>query len=300
LSSWMDASLAFLAWFVATEFFAQGIISRIPEWLVGVVGSLARVSKPERAGIKRWWANRQAKPAEAAAAAPNASITVKTLRLAVPTLVTLVSLVVLFEFPHYGKTVVEPFESPADGKQQPQSGRQLSLLVVEELNKVRRDVPELVILSNKTAGVPLGQRRFSSVPVALETSSMASAVSSSNDFEAFGLKIKLGSLVGLIQGPVRRLMGIEVVTGSLFEETGASGLSAVAVSSTGQTWRASEQASRAASKGRGCDDQGPVSLSPVESLAHELGFRIAASSPDSSLTQSVQAFDAFETGISFR
>src|SRR5579871_1829146 len=238
LSPWIDAAVAFFAWFLTTEFLAQGIVYRIPDWLVRAGRNAARGFEPSWTSLKNWRAEQRAKSSKD----QPASGTAKTLRATVQIVAAVAALIAFSEVLHIGKTVLEPFAEPAgdDGKQQP--GRQLSLLMSEELNQLRKDT-ELLVFSGKSMEAGRGdQRRLSRPIVAMESSNLASAISSSNELSIFGLKISPGFLVGIIQVPVRGLLGIDVISGSLFQETteGASHLRAVVSSNTGQTWTATE------------------------------------------------------------
>jgi tetratricopeptide (TPR) repeat protein len=149
------------------------------------------------------------------------------------TLIGIVILIALGEIPNTGKTIVLPFEAleplglqNADDKKD--IGRLISERIVNTLGLLKQDFrSDIFILSpgKTSAQATLG-----------EESTMLQASVKDSDIQIGGVKIPLSLLTLPIQSPVRKILGVRVIRGTIQKEGKYYVL--FASSSTGETWRA--------------------------------------------------------------
>jgi hypothetical protein len=261
--------------------------------------------------------------ASAQAASKDSSSWGAAAAIVIRTLAVIALLVACSEALHYKSTVIETFAdpdldskpaaksggdsgAPAEAKNQ-RLGDQLSRLLVEELGKMRADIPELVIVSGQGSGISANPRDKGPAAagggtnrlVPSEGNSFASAVAGSNQLDLFGLKIPLGSLALLVQVPVRYIFSVEEITGSLYKDTTGEDTEwrAVAVSSRGKVWSVRYSSNDKPRTDVACDVSAGLPNTPIRVLARDLAFRITAEQPDSGMTQSPEAFASFDRGV---
>jgi len=294
----LDLLIAFAAWFTLTEFYARGAVSRIPLWLL----KLSRLAEPGIAsGLKKaggWivsWGRPAAPPAsdDSAKTSTWAQTLKSAFKNALGILAAVVLLVVGSEVFNYGNTVVEPFTNPGDER----LGTQLAQSIVVDLNRIWSDFPESVSLTGHEKDRPQQGGRGEPSPnitIGSGENSLGTAISGGNDVSLLGVKIPLGSIAAVVQGPVRRLFRVDQITGGLFPAESADGKThfrAVAMSNRGAIWSADDFP---AAQSADCPAQ---DKEPVETLAWRIALRIAADASDSGITQSEAAFQEFDQGI---
>lgn len=155
-----------------------------------------------------------------------------------------IALVVVGEIPNAGKTIVESFTSTevsatekgdkdSDKEISKDLGRLVSERVVNTIGMVGQEIrPDLVLLDEKGKGATW-------LPVSGSEASNVQAALASTSFEIPGTKISipLGFVISPIQKPLRWLLGVRVIHGSVQKDGNRYVL--LANSSTGQTWQVS-------------------------------------------------------------
>jgi Protein of unknown function (DUF2934) len=313
----IDFTIAFVSWLSLSEFLSKGAFVRIPEWLYRLVkGSSAPAYARFRRMRERRLNERAPRPqGETPNAAHSAWST--ALRAALASLAAVVLFVVISEALNYGRTVIEPFSNPGtDGADKKRPGDELANLLVNDLARMRRDIPELTVITNSASGqsgngTTAGSRNGTTVAIASAMSNPAAAIPGSNEFDLFGLKIPMGSVAALLQDPIRRLFHVEEISGSIYEETynKTTYWRAVAISNRGHIWRTDPM--KVSDSQDAHADNAPITVingsapcpaksfeSPIERLAQELAFEIADDAPGVGMTGSRGGLISFDEGIS--
>jgi tetratricopeptide (TPR) repeat protein len=224
----------------------------------------------------------------------------------------LVLLVALFEIPNARKTIVLPFSTPdlsqEDMKIRGDLGRVISDRIVNTLGLLGQELqPDLTIYA-PTESKPGAKKDARAVTVMSEDTGGLQAEVKGVDVDVLGTKIPLGLLTVPIVEPMRRILGVRVIHGSLLREGNAYVL--VASSTWGETWRASGPAApaspeasasggaaRSASPATGTNDS--ESSEAIAALADEIAYAVMSS--DSALarfgmTKSWRALQQFREG----
>ena len=239
--------------------------------------------------------------------------------MALKVLVVVAILVAASEIPNSGKTVVQPFTTLGFSDKDENSkdlGRQISDRVVNTLGLIRQELrPSMITLSPLTGGNAKSEIRI--LDTGQDTSSLDASVKSS-DFEIPGTKINipLSWFTDLIQGPMRGLLGVRVVRGTV--QLGPEGkLSLLVSSTTGETWRAPEPFSTSPSSASANDPKDPaagicsmtsnngssqISQLPgqIAALGDELAAKLVSSDPaliEAGMTTSWRAVEPFREGL---
>jgi tetratricopeptide (TPR) repeat protein len=242
----------------------------------------------------------------------------------------LVLAVLLFEIPNRGKTLLQPFKAavvkPKEGEvpgveQQGAIGQAVFDHLVNTLGALTRDLqPDAILLLQPD---PLRGTQFRTI-TAGGSGSIDPFLSGSSDLDlGVGVKIPLGFVLTPIVKPVRWLLGVRIIEGSVLADP--QGYTVLVRSSSGEVWQArlrpSEQTpaspessslpppSPAPSSPTPASPTSasptPASLAPASAfrnLALELAFRIMSAEPalaSMSMTRSWEAFDKFRTGLDF-
>ena len=242
----------------------------------------------------------------------------------------LVLAVLLFEIPNRGKTLLQPFKAavvkPKEGEvpgveQQAAIGQAVFDHLVNTLGALTRDLqPDAILLLQPD---PLRGTQFRTI-AAGGSGSIDPFLSSSSDLDlGVGVKIPLGFVLTPIVKPVRWLLGVRIIEGSVLADP--QGYTVLVRSSSGEVWQArlrpSEQTSASpawsspappspTSGSPALSGPAPVSstsasLAPASAfrnLALELAFRIMSAEPalaSLSMTRSWEAFEKFRTGLEF-
>ena len=159
----------------------------------------------------------------------------------VKTLVGLCLLMALSELPNAGETRIQPFKvSAIPGRNE--LGESLSERVVNTLRLIQKDLrKEIVLFLQPDAEEEMqGEVSFDLVPASESTSLGGTALGKSDDLTVGSVKIPLSLLSAPIQGPIRWLLGVHYVNGSLQAEPqqpGQQDYSLLAISTTGETWK---------------------------------------------------------------
>jgi tetratricopeptide (TPR) repeat protein len=306
----VDLVLGYVAWFLLVEFLSEGAVARVPAWALDLARGATEWCRPFFRKVRdRIFRAPSASPA-VTPDKPSTGAWHKTINAALWTLGAVVFFVAASEVLHYGNVVIEPF-AYSEGEKSDRAGDELAKLLVSELSQIRKDIPELVVVSSKGGGASLNsgtsgnERPLANLAIASEGNSLASAIPGSNELDLFGLKIPLGSLATLVQSPLRYVLRIEQITGSIYKETLDKKVHwrAVATSNRGKVWstrlvpaEGTNDAPPPADQEE-CDLSTKAPRSPIQDLAHELAFLITIDQPDSGMTRWGQAFEYFDHGV---
>lgn len=226
-----DLILTGVCYVMVAEYLASGTYKTFQDW-VKAIGSLLK-GPVDKAGA--WIRSLVAKETDGG----GKSVIGKGLIAAAWLLAILFLCVVVNERGHAGKTIIEPFGNPDKDDQKLDPGRHLSELLANSIAEIRDEIPEVIPVSERSSGGGHSQSRQ------LELSGgedLASAVAGANEFDLFGVKIPLGSVLSVMQRPVRAAFNVEAIGGSLFKQDSADGgtrWTAVASTEHGQSWRVS-------------------------------------------------------------
>jgi tetratricopeptide (TPR) repeat protein len=214
--------------------------------------------------------------------------------------ILLVAAVVLFEIPNRGKTLLQPFKAavvkPKQGEvpsveQQAAIGQVVFDHLVNTLGALTQDLqPDVILLLPPD---PLRGAQFRTI-AAGGSGSIDPFLSGPSDLDlGVGVKIPLGFVLTPIVKPVRWLLGVRIIEGSVLADP--QGYTVLVRSSSGEVWQA---------RLRGTD-QTQERLAPASAfkdLALELAFRIMSAEPalaSVGMTRSWGAFDRFREGLEF-
>jgi tetratricopeptide (TPR) repeat protein len=214
--------------------------------------------------------------------------------------VLLVAAVVLFEIPNRGKTLLQPFKAsvvkPKQGEvpsveQQAAIGQAVFDHLVNTLGALTQDLqPDVILLLPPD---PLRGVQFRTI-AAGGSGSIDPFLSGPSDLDlGVGVKIPLGFVLTPIVKPVRWLLGVRIVEGSVLADP--QGYTVLVRSSSGEVWQARLRAS----------EQSQERLAPASAfkdLALELAFRIMSAEPSLAsvgMTRSWGAFDRFREGLEY-
>jgi len=255
----------------------------------------------------------------------------------VKTLLGIALLIALSEMPNAGKTIIEPFKIVSLRDREPRNemekdreqaqrereqreqalGRAVADRLLNTLGQLRQELqPDIIILPPPQAVSPGGQERTSGAKGKPSTfvissggaSGVDAAVAKSSDIEVGSVKIPLGFLVSPIQMPMRALLKVRLISGTVHEERW--GYTLLAWSTAGESWRVTltrEQLEADLSKGP-AGSGGMTINDALTRLADELAFRIVGDEPMSVATglslswkasqpfrEGLAAWDAFES-----
>jgi tetratricopeptide (TPR) repeat protein len=224
--------------------------------------------------------------------------------------VLLVIAVVLFEIPNRGKTVLLTFKSAvvkpkqdevATVEQQAAIGQAVFDHLVNTLGVLTQDLQPDVILLLPPEPERAAQFRAISAGGA---GSLDPFLSGTTELDmGLGIKIPLSLVLTPIVKPVRWLLGVRVIDGSVLADP--QGYTVLVRSSSGEVWQArlrDEDRSRERPAG-GSTDPPIVRLTPASAftrLALELAFRIMSAEPTLAsvgMTRSWEAFTDFRGGL---
>ena len=215
-------------------------------------------------------------------------------------------IVAIAELPNAGKTVIVPFtELGLSDEEAKHFGRMLSNRVVNRFATLARDLePEVAIVrpaTDKSKGQSLN------LVASGDTADRPEAVVS-GDLEIGTVKIPISLITSWIQTPMRTLLGVRVVTGSVQKEGG--GYLLLAQSSEGGTFRVrvpgpAVQVPPVKKEG---DGEKPATDGPpafdrtiaANSLADELAYKLISTVPEmanAGMTQAWQAVEPYSNGL---
>jgi tetratricopeptide (TPR) repeat protein len=214
--------------------------------------------------------------------------------------ILLVAAVVLFEIPNRGKTLLQPFKAavvkPKAGEVpgvegQAVIGQVVFDHVVNTLGALTQDLqPDVILLLPPD---PLQGAQFRTI-AAGGSGSIDPFLSGPSDLDlGVGVKIPLGFMLTPIVKPVRWLLGVRIIEGSVLADP--QGYTVLVRSSSGEVWQARLRGSEGSQ-----DRLEPASA--FRDLALELAFRIMSAEPTLAsvgMTRSWEAFDRFRLGLEF-
>ncbi|WP_257453720.1 tetratricopeptide repeat protein [Archangium lipolyticum] len=227
----------------------------------------------------------------------------KPLRLILTTLpLALILLIAANEVPNAGKTIIQPFmvtglATPRDREQAQELGQTLSEGLTGALGSLQRVLRSGVVLQQPVNN----NKQMDQLGYAADMSG-ASSASAQNLVLEFGggVKVPFRMLAAPIQAPVRALLGVKVIHGTLYEDQSRYIL--LARSSTGEAWQvelnkqplSQELSSNPRSRVE------PKLADAVSRLTRSLAFEIISADPrlaDTSITRSWEAFESFRKGV---
>ena len=216
----------------------------------------------------------------------------KPLRLLLATLpLTLVLLIAANEVPNAGKTVIEPFlvtelSAPQAQAQTQELGQTLAESLTHALGRLKPVLqPELVLQQ------PGDTHQMTQFGYASDTSGSSAAATQNLVLElGGGIKVPFRMLAAPIQAPVRALLGVNVIRGTLYEEKTRYIL--LARSSHGGSWRVELNKEQLPAR--------PNLADAVSLLTRDLAFEIISNDPrlkETGITRSPKAFEFFHQGV---
>ena len=220
--------------------------------------------------------------------------------------VLFVALVVAYEIPHAGKTVLQPFTALAINVKkdevevptvslQADIGRAIFDHLINTLGALTAELqPDVILLLPPD---PERGARFRTL-AAGGSGSIDPFLTQTVDLD-LGVKVPLGLLLTPVLQPVRWALGVRVVNGSVLADP--QGYTVLVRSSTGEMWRArlaNKDGPREGSSGDAATRPAPDRA--FNQLALELAFRIMSAEPALAtfgMTRSWDAFDEFKRGL---
>ena len=216
------------------------------------------------------------------------------------------ALVAIAELPHAGKTVIVPFtELGLSDEEARHFGRMLSNRVVNRFATLARDLEPEVAIVRPTGDKSKGQSL--NLVESGDTADRPEAVVS-GDLEIGTVKVPISLITSWIQTPMRVLLEVRVVTGSVQKE--GDGYLLLAQSSDGGTFRVRvpgpHRGGAARQEGRlwrEAAEQGSAAFDrtiAAHSLADELAYKLISTVPEmanAGMTQAWQAVEPYSNGL---
>ena len=218
----------------------------------------------------------------------------KPLRLLLATIpLTLVLLIAANEVPNAGKTVIEPFVVTglsAPQKQAQEQEQALGQTLAESLTNALGDL-KWVLQPEVMLQQPGDTHQMKQFGYASDMSGTSAAATQNLVLEiSGGIKVPFRMLAAPIQAPVRALLGVNVIRGTLYEEQTRYIL--LARSSNGESWRVELDKKRLSAE--------PKLPDAVARLSRSLAFEIISHDPrlkDTGIPPSREAFEFFLQGV---
>jgi tetratricopeptide (TPR) repeat protein len=221
--------------------------------------------------------------------------------------VLLVGLVVAYEIPHAGKTLLQPFTAVAVGGKagdvptvspQPEIGHALFDHLVNTLGTLTLELqPDVILLLPPE---PERGARFRTLASG-GSGSIDPFLTQATEIELVGgVKLPLGLVLMPVLRPVRWMLNVRVVDGSVLADP--QGYTVLARSSSGEMWRARLGNEEVLPELSGAEGGGGRSApdSAFSRIALELAFRIMSAEPALAkfgMTRSWDAFSRFKRGL---
>jgi hypothetical protein len=165
--------------------------------------------------------------------------------VAVKTLAGVCVLIAVSDLSHAGKTLIQPLKvSALPGRNEfGQSASERNELrqffserVVNTLSLFHKDLrKEIILFLQPDVEEVQGEVGFALISASDSTTLSATALGKSEDLAFGSVKIPLGLLIAPIQGPMRWLLGVHLIDGSIQAEQ--HGHSLLARSTAGETWK---------------------------------------------------------------
>jgi tetratricopeptide (TPR) repeat protein len=215
------------------------------------------------------------------------------------TLLAIVLLIALCDLPNAGKTIVQPFRVDAVESSGTQSGsaaeslgKSLADRVVHKLAALRQELrPDVVRV---LAPTKRDEATFRPIAAGESGSGIDAALAKSGDLELGNVKIPLSLLAAPVHIPLRRVLNVRVISGSL--QADKDGYLLIASSTNGETWTA-----RVAYKDVQTAPTAPPKINDaLDALAEQLAFEILSTDQvliNGGLTHSWEVFKTFRLGL---
>lgn len=220
----------------------------------------------------------------------------KPLRLLLATLpLTLVLLITANEVPNAGKTVIEPFvvtglSAPQEQEQEQEHEQALGQILAESLLKALGDL-KWVLLPEVMLQQPGDTHQMKQFGYASDISGTSALATQNLVLEiSGGIKVPFRMLAAPIQAPVRALLGVNVIRGTLYEEQTRYIL--LARSSNGESWRVELDKKQLQPE--------PNPADAVSRLTQDLAFEVISKDSrlkETGITHSREAFESFHQGV---
>jgi tetratricopeptide (TPR) repeat protein len=268
-----DLTAVLLSWVVLTE-----IISGFPLWKArsGLVQEIRNSEAPVRTLVRKFGnlLSNVVAPVKQAVATRTASGVILTV------VVVCAVLVAISEIPNVGKTIVLPFSSVGLSDPDKNLGQLVSDRVVNTIGLVGQEIrPDLLVASPR-------EKQTSWVPASSDQAADVQAAVASNNLQIPGtsVSIPLGFLVTPIQKPMRWLLGVRVIRGSVQKDGDRYVL--LASSSNGQTWSVTEPPDNSPPESK------PSGDAVIGKLADTLAYKIISSDPTLTKLGMASSWDA--------
>src|SRR5262245_57928163 len=206
----------------------------------------------------------------------------------VKTLLGIALLIAHNEVPNAGKTIIQPFSIYVSSAQT-DLGSSISDRLLNAFGSLNEELkPDVIRL------LPPGEKndlKFRFVTANGIAGRVDAALAKSSDLKLGDVQIPFGFLVAPIQLPMRALLGVRLITGSL--QTDRDGYILLASSTAGETWKVSWSAKDPLLAGT------PIPPEAVASLVDNLAFKISRTSPTLAavMPNSWDAFVVFKEGM---
>jgi tetratricopeptide (TPR) repeat protein len=303
-----------VAWLLLAEMVGSGLFGAISRLVVAAENEAPQSPMRRTWGIIR---GRVVPAAGAVAGWLAGFLSVSSVPAAlVKTLLGLALLIALSEMPNAGKTIIEPFkivslrdrelrnETEKDREQAQRErdqreqalGRAVADRLLNMLGQLRQELqPDIIIVQPTQTGSPDGQEGTSGtkdkakpgaktkpstfVISSVGASGIDAAVAKSSDIEVGSVKIPLGVLVSPIQMPMRALLKVRLISGTLHED--GRGYTLLAWSNAGESWRVTLTREQLAAdhSNKPAGSTGLTINDAIRRLADELAFRIMGDEP---------------------
>lgn len=167
--------------------------------------------------------------------------------------------VALAEIPNTGKTIVHPFSTVGTEEKDKDFGTVVSDRIANTLSLVGQEIrPDLLVAAP-------GGRGTWMMAASDEADALQVAAKSSNiEIPGTKLTIPLEILTTPIQNPVRKLLGVRTIHGSIQKD--GDTLALLASSSSGETWRILSEQKAASTQNRSVPQDPPVTSNPEQAF----------------------------------
>lgn len=204
--------------------------------------------------------------------------------------VTTVFLILAYELPHTGGTVIESFKSLPTEEEDVNLSKEVSDHLISTLGVLEEELQPEVITKVK-------KLKFGS---SIDSSGAIAALAANSDFKFPGIDIPVSALLSPVEPLARTLLSVRDIHGTVYFHNSRY---TVTATSNDQVWEVTEPATEPKVPGGRSNKRHPVhtKLKLAIRLAEELAFKITSTDPaliDTGITHSWKAFQPFEKGLS--
>ncbi|HEY0606788.1 MAG TPA: hypothetical protein VGD58_27970 [Herpetosiphonaceae bacterium] len=292
-------AIFFVAWLVLSEVIADGLMHD----LYLRRQSFWAAQSPLRRGVAsagngmRWGSGAAGRGLRSLVSIPSTPIAIVKL------LLVMALLIILSESLNAGKTIIQPFRV-SGAPQQAHLGPALSDHVINDLGTVMQQMrPDIIVPVSSAPGGP----NVKYIPAGA-SNGLDTALAENASVTIGGVQLPTSLLIGPLQSPVRWLMNVRLINGSV--QVNGTNSTLLASSSHGETWTVTvpltvtkeidlEQA-KANNETELVPYQTLTLTDTISSMGPQLAFEIIRNDPKLTapgMTQSWAAFKAFQNGL---